>query len=215
MPKKVAKDNDENVDYGPYDMDDSEEEEAGQNITPKTAAKTTTKTKNSAQKAAEKEAEDKKREMRAAIDAKMAAVLTLEEMEFRAQEEADKEKALAKKLRGPQTSSKTHQTNLDEAKVAIEETKKYIKTKHDGKYYELHLLMLYCDEWKQVPPHADEEFKKFTTWLTKQKEALGLTKKNVGVTPSPAGSKTVSRAASVAPVDESIEEEEEEAEETK
>jgi hypothetical protein len=210
MPKKVVKDNDENVDYGPYDMDDSEEEEAGQNITPKTAAKTTTKTKNSAQKAAEKEVEDKKREMRAVIDAKMAAVLTLEEMEFRAQE-----KALAKKLRGPQTSSKTHQTNLDEAKVAIEETKKYIKTKHDGKYYELHLLMLYCDEWKQVPPHADEEFKKFTTWLTKQKEALGLTKKNVGVTPSPVGSKTVSRAASVAPVDESIEEEEEEAEETK
>ena len=123
MPKKVAKDNDENVDYGPYDMNDSEEEEAGQNITPKNAVKTTTKTKNSAQKAAEKEAEDKKREMRAAIDAKMAAVLTPEEMEFRAQEEADKEKALAKKLRGPQTSSKTHQTNLDEAKVAIEETR--------------------------------------------------------------------------------------------
>jgi hypothetical protein len=42
-----VKDNDENVDYGPYDKDDSEEEEVGQNITTKDAPKTTTKTKNS------------------------------------------------------------------------------------------------------------------------------------------------------------------------
>ena len=200
MPKKVAKE----FDFAKYDMPSSEDDEAGEagtNIGPKAAAKTTAK------KAAEKETEDK---MCDTIDAKMAAFLTPEEMEFRAKEEAAKEKALAKKLRGPQTSSKTHQANLDEAKAAIAETKKYIKDKHDGKYYDLHLLMLYCDEWKQVPHDADEEFRKFTTWLTKQKEALGLTKKNVGVTPSPAGSKTTSRAASVALVDESIEEDEEE-----
>ena len=57
MPKK----NEKHLDIDPCDQDVSEEEEAGQNITPKTAAKTTTKTKNSAQKAAEKEAEDKKK----------------------------------------------------------------------------------------------------------------------------------------------------------
>ena len=57
MPKKVAKDNDEeHLDIDPCDKDDPEEEEAGQNITPKAAAKTTTKSKNSAQKAAEKAA---------------------------------------------------------------------------------------------------------------------------------------------------------------
>ena len=47
MPKKVAKD----IDFGPYDKDQSEEEETDQNIAPKTV-KTTTKT--SAKKAAEK-----------------------------------------------------------------------------------------------------------------------------------------------------------------
>ena len=66
MPKKVAKDNDEEVekdlDYGPYDKDESEEEEAGQNVTPK-AAKTTTKSKNSTQKAAEKAAAKERMEV--------------------------------------------------------------------------------------------------------------------------------------------------------
>jgi hypothetical protein len=49
MPKKAEK----HLDIDPCDKDDSEEEEAGQNITPKPVKKTTTKTKNSAQKAAE------------------------------------------------------------------------------------------------------------------------------------------------------------------
>ena len=49
MPKK----NEEHLDIDPCDQDVSEEEEAGQNITPKDAVKTTTKTKNSAQKSVE------------------------------------------------------------------------------------------------------------------------------------------------------------------
>jgi hypothetical protein len=110
---------------------------------------------------------------------------------------------------------KIHQVNLDEAMNNIEDTMEYIKKKHDGKYFELHMLMLYCDEWKQIPLDEVEDFDKFTKWLGNgdTKANLGLSKKggkNVGVTPSPAGSKTVSRAASVALVDDSIDEETEE-----
>jgi hypothetical protein len=47
MTKKVTKD----LDFGPYDKDESEEEETGQNVTPK-AVKTTPKT--SSKKTAEK-----------------------------------------------------------------------------------------------------------------------------------------------------------------
>ena len=56
MSKKVVKDHDEEVakdiDFATYDKDESEEEEAGQNVTPK-AAKTTmkTSTKNYSEKA--------------------------------------------------------------------------------------------------------------------------------------------------------------------
>ena len=50
MPKKS-----QGLDFGPYDKDDSEEEETGQNITPKDV-KTTTKTKkNDEKKTTEKE----------------------------------------------------------------------------------------------------------------------------------------------------------------
>ncbi len=81
------------------------------------------------------------------------------------------------------------------------------------------MLMLYCDEWKQIPLDEEDDFSKFTKWLGDgdTKANLGLSKKggkSVGVTPSPAGSKTVSRAASVALVDQSIDEDEE-TEETK
>jgi negative regulator of sigma E activity len=54
LPKKGTAEYNEQIADDPSDfIDDSEEEEAGQNITPK-VAKTTTKAKNSAQKAAEK-----------------------------------------------------------------------------------------------------------------------------------------------------------------
>jgi hypothetical protein len=47
----------------------------------------------------------------------------------------------------------------------IEETMEYIKNKHDGKYFEVYMLMLYCDEWKQIPLDEEDDFSKFTKWL--------------------------------------------------
>ena len=72
----MAKKNEKHLDMDPCDKDDSEEEEAGQNITPKPAKKTTTKTKNSAEKAAQKAAEMERNQ---AIYEKAAASLPPEE----------------------------------------------------------------------------------------------------------------------------------------
>jgi hypothetical protein len=73
---RMAKKNEKHLDMDPCDKDDSEEEEAGQNITPKPAKKTTTKTKNSAEKAAQKAAEMERNQ---AIYEKAAASLPPEE----------------------------------------------------------------------------------------------------------------------------------------
>jgi hypothetical protein len=218
MPKKVAKDNDENVDYGPYDKDDSEEEEAGQNITPKPAKKTTTKTKNSAQKTAQKAAEmDRIEELRAKV---FSNSISPEEM---------KEFAELTKTKEPTTRAKyDHETTMnnliDDTKETVEHMEK-LKDDYEAVFY----MGLLCEFWKTLHKMTDpvNRSKKnthdaFIKHFKKYQHEYGLPP----ATPSTAGSKNSSRAASVAPVDESeegeeveemeeIEEEEEVVEETK
>ena len=212
MPKKVAKDNDEkHLDIDPCEKDESEEEEAGQNITPKAAAKTTKKSKNSAQKAAEM---DRIEELRAKV---FSSSISPEEM---------KEFAELTKTKQPATKTKyDHETTMNNL---IDDTEEVValmkKLKND--YEAVHYMWLLCDYWKSLHKMTDpvNRVKKnahdaFIKYFKKYQDQYGLPP----ATPSTAGSKTSSRAASVAPVDESdegeemeeIEEEEEEVEETK
>ena len=212
MPKKVAKDNDEkHLDIDPCEKDESEEEEAGQNITPKAAAKTTKKSKNSAQKAAEM---DRIEELRAKV---FSGSISPEEM---------KEFAELTKTKQPTTKSKyDHETTMNNL---IDDTEEVValmkKLKND--YEAVHYMWLLCDYWKSLHKMTDpvNRVKKnahdaFIKYFKKYQDQYGLPP----ATPSTAGSKTSSRAASVAPVEESeegeemeeIEEEEEEVEETK
>ena len=209
MPKKVAKDNDEkHLDIDPCEKDESEEEEAGQNVTPK-AAKTTTKTsaKNSAQKAAEKAAEmDRIEELRAKV---FSSSISPEEM---------KEFAELTKTKQPTTKTKyDHETTM---KNLIDDTEEAValmeKLKND--YEAVHYMWLLCDYWKSLHKMTDpvNRVKKnahdaFIKYFKKYQDQYGLPP----ATPSTAGSKTSSRAVSVAPsvIDEGSQEEEEEEEE--
>ena len=206
IPKKVAKDNDENVDYGPYDKDDSEEEEAGQNITPKPVKKTTTKTKNS-QKVVEM---DRIEELRAKV---FSGSISPEEM---------KEFAELTKTKEPTARAKyDHETTMnnliDDTKETVEHMEK-LKDDYEAVVY----MWSLCNYWKSEHKiDADENRAKkkahnaFLKHFKKHQHLHGLPP----ATPSTAGSKTSSRAASVALEEmeevEEEEEEEEEVEETK
>ena len=208
MPKKVAKDNDEeHLDIDPCEKDESEEEEAGQNITPKAAAKTTTKSKNSAQKSAEKAAEmDRIEELRAKV---FSGSISPEEM---------KEFAELTKTKQPTTKTKyDHETTM---KNLIDDTEEVValmeKLKDD--YEAVVYMWSLCNYWKSehkidaAENHAKKKaHNAFLKHFKKYQHLHGLPP----ATPSTAGSKTSSRAASVAPsvIDEGSQEEEEEEEE--
>ena len=145
MPKKVAKDNDEkHLDLDPCEKDESEEEEAGQNITPKAAAKTTKKSKNSAQKSAEKAAEmDRIEELRAKV---FSGSISPEEM---------KEFAELTKTKQPATKTKyDHETTMNNL---IDDTEEVValmkKLKND--YEAVHYMWLLCDYWKSLHKMTD------------------------------------------------------------
>ena len=186
MPKKVAKDNDENVDYGPYDKDDSEEEEAGQNITPKPAKKTTTKTKNSSEKAAEKAA---KMERNKVLSEKWAAgLLTTEEQKELFESHKTKETTTRVKY-----DLETTLNNLiDDTEDAVALMKQL-----KGDYEAVVYMWSLCNCWKSEHKiDADENRVKkkahnaFLKHFKKHQHLHGLPP----ATPSTAGSKTSSRA---------------------
>jgi len=206
MPKKVAKDNAENVDYGPYDKDDSEEEEAGQNITPKATAKTTTKTKNSAEKSAEKAAKMERNKM---LSEKAAAgLLTPEE-----------QKELFESFKTKETTTRVkydHDTTLNNLIDDTEDAVALMKQLKDD-YEAVVYMWSLCNYWKsehkidEPENHAKKNaHNAFMKFFRKHQHFYGLPPA------TPAGSKTSSRAASVALEEmEEVEEEEEEVEETK
>ena len=208
MPKKVAKDNDEeHLDIDPCEKDESEEEEAGQNITPKAAAKTTTKSKNSAQKSAEKAAEmDRIEELRAKV---FSGSISPEEM---------KEFAELTKTKQPTTKTKyDHETTMNNL---IDDTEEVVALmeKFKDDYEAVVYMWSLCNYWKsehKIDAPENHAKKKahnaFLKHFKKYQHLHGLPP----ATPSTAGSKTSSRAASVAPsvIDEGSQEEEEEEEE--
>jgi hypothetical protein len=221
IPKKVAKDNDKEVekdlDFGPYDKDDSEEEEVDQNITPKAV----TKTQKSAQKAAEK---DDVATAQKEIDDFIAGMnpdqkgRILVAMGVVAAASAP---AGARTKYDHETTMKNLINDTEEAVALMEK----LKNDYESVYY----MGLLCEYWKTLHKITDpvNRAKKnahdaFIKYFKKYQDQYGLPP----ATPSTAGSKTSSRAASVTPVDESaegeemeemeeIEEEEEEVEETK
>jgi hypothetical protein len=86
-------------------------------------------------------------------------------------------------------------------------------------YEAVYYMWSLCDYWKSLMPFdraQNNEHIAFIKYFRKERHLYSLPA-FVAATPSPAGSKTSSRAASVALVDESIEEDEdeEEAEENK
>ena len=202
LPKKGTAEYNEQIADDPSDfIDESEEEEAGQNITPKAVAKTTSKAKNSAQKAAEM---DRIEELRAKV---FSGSISPEEM---------KEFAELTKTKEPTTKTKyDHETTM---KNLIDDTEEAValmeKLKND--YESVYYMGLLCEYWKTLMPldrvqkNAHSAFNKY---FKKHQHQYGLPP----ATPSTAGSKTSSRAASVAleEMEEVEEEEEEEVEETK
>ena len=204
MPKKVAKDNDEeHLDIDPCEKDESEEEEAGQNITPKAAAKTTKKSKNSAQKAAEM---DRIEELRAKV---FSGSISPEEM---------KEFAELTKTKQPTTKTKyDHETTMNNLIDDTEEVVALMEKLKDD-YEAVVYMWSLCNYWKsehKIDAPENHAKKKahnaFLKHFKKYQHLHGLPP----ATPSTAGSKTSSRAASVAPsvIDEGSQEEEEEEEE--
>ena len=210
MPKKVAKDNDEkHLDIDPCEKDESEEEEAGQNITPKAAAKTTTKSKNSAQKSAEKAAEmDRIEELRAKV---FSGSISPEEM---------KEFAELTKTKQPTTKTKyDHETTMNNLIDDTEEVVALMEKLKDD-YEAVVYMWSLCNYWKSehkidaTENHAKKKaHNAFLKHFKKYQHLHGLPP----ATPSTAGSKTSSRAVSVIDEEEEEEEmeEEEEVEETK
>jgi hypothetical protein len=207
MPKKVAKDNDEkHIDIDPCDRDESEEEEAGQNITPKPAKKTTTKTKNSSEKAAQKAAEEEKLQ---SIYAAAAAALPPEQ-----------QKAFWDSLKPKETTTRVkydHDTTLNNL---IDDTENAVALMKQlkGDYEAVVYMWSLCNYWKsehkidEPENHAKKNaHNAFMKFFRKHQHFYGLPPA------TPAGSKTSSRAASVAleEMEEVEEEEEEEVEETK
>jgi hypothetical protein len=212
LPKKGTAEYNEQIADDPSDfIDDSEEEEAGQNITPKPAKKTTTKTKNSSEKTAQKVAEEEKLQ---AIYATAAAALPPEQ-----------QKAFWDSLKPKETTTRVkydHDTTLnnliDDTEDAVALMKK-LKDDYEAVFY----MGLLCEYWKTLHKLTDpaNRAKKnahdaFIKHFKKHQHFYGLPPA------TPAGSKTSSRAASVAPEEgeeveemEEIEEEEEEVEETK
>ena len=210
MPKKVAKDNDEkHLDIDPCEKDESEEEEAGQNITPKAAAKTTTKSKNSAQKSAEKAAEmDRIEELRAKV---FSGSISPEEM---------KEFAELTKTKQPATKTKyDHETTMNNLIDDTEEVVALMEKLKDD-YEAVVYMWSLCNYWKsehKIDAPENHAKKKahnaFLKHFKKYQHLHGLPP----ATPSTAGSKTSSRDVSVIGEEEEEEEmeEEEEVEETK
>ena len=93
-----------------------------------------------------------------------------------------------------------YKTQCDDALKKIETTIKYIEDKHKDEHRELYLLGLYVKEFENRLTESDDH-DAFKNWLTDHKESIGLTKqtrKSVTPATTPAGSKSVSRAASVA-----------------
>jgi hypothetical protein len=94
-----------------------------------------------------------------------------------------------------------YKTQCDDALKKIETAIKYIEDNHKGQHRELYLLALYVKEFESRVPFDRAEHDAFKNWLTDNKESIGLTKqtrKSVTPATTPAGSKNVSRAASVA-----------------
>jgi len=210
LPKKGTAEYNEQIADDPSDfIDESEEEEAGQDITPKAAAKTTTKTKNSAQKSAEKAA---KMERNKVLSEKGAAgLLTPEEQ---------KELIESFKTKEPTTKTKyDHETTMNNLIDDTEEVVALMEKLKDD-YEAVVYMWSLCNYWKSEHKiDADENRAKkkahnaFLKHFKKHQHLHGLPP----ATPSTAGSKTSSRAASVAleEMEEVEEEEEEEVEETK
>ena len=94
-----------------------------------------------------------------------------------------------------------YKTQCDDALKKIETTIKYIEDKHKDEHRELYLLGLYVKDFENRLPFDSQEHDAFKNWLTDNKISIGLkkqTRKSVTPAATPAGSKNVSRAASVA-----------------
>ena len=189
---------DEEVDFAAYDKDEPGEK-ADQNVTPK-AVKKTTKAKNSAQKAAEKYA---KMERNKVLSEKAAAgLLTPEEQ---------KELIESLKPKAPTTKTKyAHETTMDKLIDDTEEAVALMQKLKDD-YEAVFYMWSLCNYWKsehKIDAQENHAKKKshnaFIKHFKKYQHEHGLPP----TTPSTAGSKTSSRAASEAPVDESEEGEE-------
>jgi hypothetical protein len=222
LPKKGTAEYNEQIADDPSDfIDESEEEEAGQDITPKAATKTTTKAKKSAQKAADKadvaaaqkEIDDIMAGMNPDQKVRMLAAMGVVS--------AGSAPAGARTKYDHETTMKNLINDTEEVVALMEK----LKNDYETVYY----MGLLCEYWKTLHKITDpvNRAKKnahdvFIKYFKKYQDQYGLPP----ATPSTAGSKTSSRAASVTPVDESvegeemeemeeIEEEEEEVEETK
>ena len=93
-----------------------------------------------------------------------------------------------------------YKTQCDDALKKIETTIKYIEDKHKDEHLELYLLGLFVKDMENDLPESDDH-DAFKHWLTDNKLSIGLkkqTRKSVTPAATPAGSKNVSRAASVA-----------------
>jgi hypothetical protein len=94
-----------------------------------------------------------------------------------------------------------YKTQCDDTLKKIETTIKYIEDKHKDEHRELYLLGLYVNDFENRLPFDSQEHDAFKNWLTDHKESIGLknqTRKSVTPAVTPAGSKNVSRTASVA-----------------
>ena len=113
----------------------------------------------------------------------------------------------AAKMRTPKG---LYKSQCEGALKKIETTIKYIEDKHKDEHRELYLLGLYVKDFENRLPFDSQEHDAFKNWLTDNKLSIGLkkqTRKSVTPAASPGVcSANVSRAASVAPVDDSIEE---------
>ena len=181
MPKKVAKDNDEeHLDIDPCDKDDPEEEENDDEDDDEAGVSTT-------KSALAAEVKKLKAQLNAANAALKAAP------------------AAAPMGRVKYDHESTMKNLIDDTEEAVALME---KLKND--YEAVHYMGSLCDYWKSLMPldrvqkNAHSAFNKY---FKKYQHEYGLPP----VTPSTAGSKTSSRAASVAPVDESIDEDDEEA----